>query len=114
MKKTVDKTIVFAADLPAATISVRARRGELARLAAGVYTTDVTADSADVVAREWHTIAGHMFPDAVISDRSAVTGGPVDGYTATIDFSNLNTATDVLRETNAFNEPGSSDRLRRP
>jgi Fic/DOC family protein len=75
----VDKVIVFAGDLPAATISDRVRRGELARLATGVYTTDVTADSVDVVAREWYTIAGHIFPDAVISDRSAVTGGPVDG-----------------------------------
>jgi hypothetical protein len=75
----VDKVIVFAGELPAATISDRVRRGELARLATGVYTTDVTADSADVVAREWHTIAGHMFPDAVISDRSAMTGGPADG-----------------------------------
>ncbi|HEX6450231.1 MAG TPA: Fic family protein [Trebonia sp.] len=75
----MDKSIVFAGDLPAATLSDRVRRGELARLATGVYTTDVTADPANVVSREWHTIAGHMFPDAVISDRSAVTGGPVDG-----------------------------------
>jgi Fic/DOC family protein len=35
-------------------------------------------------------------------------------YTARIDFSALTDATGVLRETNAFNEPGSSDRLRLP
>jgi hypothetical protein len=74
----VDTTIVFAADAPAATISDRVRRGELIRLATGVYTSDVTSDPAAVVAREWHTIAGGMFPGAVITDRSAVTGGPVD------------------------------------
>jgi Fic/DOC family len=75
----MDTTVVFAADLPAATISDRVRRGQLARLATGVYTTDVTSDPAAVVVREWHVIAGRMFPRAVISDRSATTGGPVDG-----------------------------------
>jgi len=75
----VDTTIVFAADAPAATISDRVRRGELTRLATGVYTSDVTSDPAAVVAREWHNIAGRMFPDAVITDRSGATGGPVDG-----------------------------------
>ena len=75
----MDTTIVFAADVPAATISDRVRRGELARIATGVYTSDVTSDPAAVVAREWHNIAGRMFPDAVITDRSAVTGGSADG-----------------------------------
>jgi hypothetical protein len=75
----VDTTIVFAADTPAATISDRVRRGELVRLATGVYTSDVTSDPAAVAAREWHDIAGRMFPGAVITDRSALTGGPVGG-----------------------------------
>ena len=75
----VDKVIVFAADAPAATISDRVRRGELVRLATGVYTTDTTSGTAAVVAREWHTIVGGMFPGAVITDRSTITGGPVDG-----------------------------------
>jgi hypothetical protein len=75
----VDTTIVFVSDAPPATISGRLHRGELSRLAAGVYTTDVTSDPAAVVSGEWHTIAGRMFPGAVITDRSAVTGGPVDG-----------------------------------
>lgn len=35
-------------------------------------------------------------------------------YTARIDFSALPDATDLLRETNAFNEPSSTDRLRLP
>jgi hypothetical protein len=75
----VDTTIVFAADAPAATISDRVWRGELVRLATGVYSSDVTSDPAAVVAREWHDIAGRMFPGAVITDRSALTGGPVGG-----------------------------------
>jgi hypothetical protein len=35
-------------------------------------------------------------------------------YTARIDFSTLAGATDALRATNAFNEPGSSERLQLP
>lgn len=76
----MNKTIVFAGDAPSSTLLDRERRGELRRLATGVYTTDVTAVPADVVRREWHTIVGHLYAGAVITDRSGVTGGPVDGY----------------------------------
>jgi hypothetical protein len=75
----VDKAIVFAADVPAATITDRIRRGELVRLGTGVYTEDATSDPAVVVARDWHSIVGGLLPGAVITDRSAVTGGPVNG-----------------------------------
>lgn len=72
-------SIVFAGDLPPATISNRVRRGDLTRLATAIYTTDVHSAPERVVSREWHTIVGHLYPDAVITDRSAVTGGPVNG-----------------------------------
>ena len=75
----MDSTVVFAAELSAATISDRVRRGQLVRLAAGVYTTDAGSDPGVVVAREWHVIVGRMFPRAVITDRSARTGGPAGG-----------------------------------
>jgi hypothetical protein len=75
----MDTTVVFAADVPAATISDRVRRGQLVRLATGIYTSDVTSDPAAVVGREWHAIVGRMFPGAVITDRSVITGGPVEG-----------------------------------
>jgi hypothetical protein len=35
-------------------------------------------------------------------------------YTASIDFSTVPAGTEVLRATNAFNEPGSSERLKLP
>ncbi len=85
-------TVVFASDLPAATIADRVRRGQLTRLAAGVYTDDVQSDPAVVVAREWHVIAGRMFPDSVITDRSARTGGPTGG---TLYLSHKGRARDV-------------------
>jgi len=49
------------------------------RLATGVYTTDTSSAPERVVRREWRTIAGRLFPDATISDRSARTAGPVNG-----------------------------------
>jgi hypothetical protein len=79
VKETVVKTIVFASDAPAATLSERVRRGEIVRLASGVYTSDSTSDPAAVTAREWPAIAGGLFPSAVVTDRSVVTGGPVGG-----------------------------------
>ena len=72
-------SIEFAVDHPAATISRRVRRGELRRLATGVYTTDVDTDPAVVAKREWYDIVGTVLPGAVMTDRSAPVGGPVDG-----------------------------------
>ncbi|MGI8679191.1 MAG: Fic family protein [Jatrophihabitans sp.] len=72
-------SVVFAADLPPATIADRVRRNLLVRLAPGVYTSDVASSPERVVRREWHAIVGGLYPDAVITDRSAITGGPVEG-----------------------------------
>jgi hypothetical protein len=76
----VDNEIVFAGDMPSQTISDMVRRGDLRPLARGIYTTDTASSPEAVVARHWHTIVGHEFPSAVITDRSALTGGKVDGY----------------------------------
>jgi fido (protein-threonine AMPylation protein) len=76
----VDNEIVFASDMPSQTISDMVRRGDLRPLARGIYTTDTTSRPVAIVARHWHTIVGHEFPDAVITDRSALTGGKIDGY----------------------------------
>jgi fido (protein-threonine AMPylation protein) len=76
----VDTEIVFAGDMPSQTISDMVRRGDLRPLARGTYTTDTASRPEAVVARHWHTIVGHEFHDAVITDRSALTGGKIDGY----------------------------------
>jgi hypothetical protein len=72
--------IVFAEDLPSSTVHDGLARGELARLARGIYTSEVDADPADVVRRAWRTIVGRRFPDSVVTDRSAVWAQPHDGY----------------------------------
>lgn len=76
----MDNEIVFAGDMPSQTISGKVRRGDLRPLARGIYTTDTARSPEAIVGRHWHTIVGHEFPDAVITDRSALTGGKVDGY----------------------------------
>lgn len=76
----MDSRIVFAEDLPGSTLHGREARGELVRLARGIYATEVDADPADTVWRHWREIVGRQFPDAVVTDRSALWAQPHDGY----------------------------------
>lgn len=76
----MDSTIVFAEDLPDSTIHDRVVRGDLARLARGIYTTDIQSDPSDVVRRSWREIVGRRFPDAVVTDRSAKWAQPHGGW----------------------------------
>jgi hypothetical protein len=76
----MDSPIIFAEDLPDSTIHDRVARGQLVRLARGIYSTDVAADPRDVVRRSWREIVGRRFPDAVVTDRSAIWAQPHDGY----------------------------------
>ncbi len=56
-------------------VSRLAARGELMRLAPGVYTNRVAEQPERVVRRNLHRIVGRVIPDAVVSDRSAYLGG---------------------------------------
>jgi len=76
----MDSRIIFADEVPDSTLHDRVARGELVRLARGVYTTEVDADPSDVVRRSWREIVGRRFPGAVVTDRSAVWAQPHDGY----------------------------------
>lgn len=72
--------LVFAADQPAATIDRMVRRGDLVRLTAGVYARTTSGMSAEqMTRRHWPQVAGRLFPQAVITDRSARIRGPTDG-----------------------------------
>ncbi len=72
--------LIFTGDLPRQTISDRVRRGQLRPVTTGVYTTDLASSLEAIVAQYWHIIVGRLLPDAVITDRSAITGGKVGNY----------------------------------
>ena len=61
----------------ARAVQRRARAGELVRVAEGVYLREKDPESqAAVVRRNWARILGALVPGAVVSYRSAFTGGP--------------------------------------
>ena len=76
----MNSNLVFAGDIPRQTISDRVRRGVLRPIATGVYAADMETEPETIVARLWHVIVGHLLPNSVITDRSALTGGKVGGY----------------------------------
>jgi hypothetical protein len=72
--------IVFAGDTDSAVLSRAVQRGTLHRLASGIYSSDVKSSPEDVTRRHLWRITAHVFPGAVIADRSVASGGmPVDG-----------------------------------
>jgi hypothetical protein len=62
-----------------------ARRGELRRLARGLYTWNLDEDPAVLVRRRWMDVAPLYFPGAVVVDRSAVEGRPADDGSLFLD-----------------------------
>jgi len=59
-----------------AAASRAAARGELRRLARGLYTTNLDEPAGQLIRRRWIDVAALYFPGAVIADRSAVEGRP--------------------------------------
>jgi hypothetical protein len=60
----------------AAAASRAMRRGELRRLARGLYTWNLDEPAERLLRRNWMEVAALYFPGAVIVDRSAVEGRP--------------------------------------
>ena len=71
--------LAFAADSnPAAAKRIRrlAAAGQLRKLYAGVYTSNLDSPPEAIVLRHWQSIVGHLLPGGVISHRSAFDGKP--------------------------------------
>lgn len=62
-----------------------AARGEIRRLARGLYTTNLDEPAEQLVRRRWYDVAALHFPDAVIVDRSAAAAGPADDGSLFLD-----------------------------
>lgn len=73
--------IVFASSDPVASrrISRQVEAGELRGLLPRVYSSNVSDDPAKVVRRNLALLLGTLFPNAVLSHRSALEGGSLNG-----------------------------------
>ena len=84
MSTTIDNApeVLFstAADLASAQrVSRLARDGRLRKIRAGIYTPNLEGPLDAIVVRNWRSIAGHLFPGAVIGYRSAAKASPDAG-----------------------------------
>lgn len=82
----------FAHDYPeifrpddAAAASRATKRGEIRRLARGLYTWNLDEEPEKLIRRRWMDVAGLYFPGAVLVDRSAVEGRPADDGSLFLD-----------------------------
>ena len=60
-------------------------RGELRRLARGLYTRNLEEPAESLLRRRWYEAAGAYFPGSVVVDRSATTAGPDADGTVYLD-----------------------------
>ncbi len=68
-----------------AKAGAQARRGQLRRVARGIYTSNLHEPLGSVVRRNWLDVAGLSFPGAVIVDRSAVLARPTEDGSLFLD-----------------------------
>jgi hypothetical protein len=61
------------------------RRGEIRRLARGLYTTNLDEPAEQLLRRRWIDVVPLYFPGAVIVDRSAVEGRPASDGSLILD-----------------------------
>jgi hypothetical protein len=59
-------------------ISRLARGGHLRKIHSGVYTSDLESPLEQIIRPNWHKIAEHLYPNAVVAYRSAQLGMPDD------------------------------------
>ena len=71
--------VIFVGDRSRAALSLAAREGRLVRIGPGIYSARALSDQAEVVRRNWRRILEHEMPDAIITDRCARAGSPLDG-----------------------------------
>jgi fido (protein-threonine AMPylation protein) len=62
------------------------KRGEIRRLAQGLYTSNLEEPAERLMQRRWYDVAALYFPEAVIADRSAVLAGPADDGSLFLDI----------------------------
>ncbi len=78
---TARGSVFFNDVAPASTLSRAVASGRIRRLAAGIYTADLTTPPELLVDGNRWEILARIAPDAIVADRSAANNGlPVDGF----------------------------------
>lgn len=73
--------ILFPSQQESSRVARALARGDLRRLGRGIYTPNLVDPPADICRRHWARITSHLFPGAIIADRSVLVGQPdADGY----------------------------------
>ena len=62
-----------------------AQRGEIRRLARGLYSTNLDEPAEQLLRRRWYDVAALYFPGAVVTDRSAFAAGPTSDGSLFLD-----------------------------
>ena len=76
---------VFFGDVASdATLSRATKDGRIRRLVRGLYSADLRAEPAELIARNRWRVVARFVPDAVIADRSAAEGGMPAGGVLTV------------------------------
>ena len=81
---TTPGSVFFSDAASDATLSRATKDGRIRRLVRGLYSADVRAEPAELVARNRWKIVARLVPDALIADRSAAEGGLRAGGVLTI------------------------------
>ncbi|MGQ0618071.1 MAG: Fic family protein [Acidimicrobiia bacterium] len=77
---TTPGSVFFSDAASDATLSRATKDGRIRRLARGLYSADLHAEPAELIARNRWKVIAQLVPDALIADRSAAEGGlPVGG-----------------------------------
>lgn len=70
------RPLIFSDAKSSPALSRAAKRGDVRRIARGIFTRDLLSPPAEIVRRSAFEVVGHLCPGAVISDRSALTAQP--------------------------------------
>ena len=81
---TTPGSVFFSDAASGATLSRATKDGRIRRLARGLYSADLRADPAELIARNRWKVVARFVPDAVIADRSAAEGGMPAGGVLTV------------------------------
>ncbi|MDQ3681136.1 MAG: Fic family protein [Actinomycetota bacterium] len=81
---TTPGSVFFGDAASGATLSRATKDGRIRRLARGLYSADLRADPAELIARNRWKIVAYLVHDAVIADRSAAEGGMPAGGVLTV------------------------------